>query len=158
MDSVSIAEHHARTLASLRHVGAYDHRSIEALFERLSALVGRPDGKDDAREHIGITWSDSNIAAMERWRYDACMSIERNGPVGGEATVRHLNGGTVAELNVELPPAGMSRLGEYWNRLLGLWLPESGCEPDDRPGYEIYRRRPGGGFQVTLCLPVRPLR
>jgi len=43
----------------------------------------------------------------------------------------------------------------------GVWLPESGYQPDDRPAFEWYHsdcsQHPEKKAVVDICVPVRPL-
>jgi hypothetical protein len=47
-----------------------------------------------------------------------------------------------------------------WDLVFGVWLPESGYQPDDGPCYELYlndpKEHPENKHIVDICMPVKP--
>jgi AraC family transcriptional regulator len=88
----------------------------------------------------------------------ACITIPANTPVDGEIGKMILPGGQFAVARFEL------KNDEYeaaWDALMGVWLPESGYQPDDRLCYELChtspKEDPEGRAKVDICVPVKPL-
>ena len=51
---------------------------------------------------------------------------------------------------------------EAWMAMFGRWLPDSGCQADDRPCFELYDEGAGvdpktGAFSCLLCVPLKAL-
>lgn len=82
---------------------------------------------------------------------------------GGEVGLQAIPGARYAICRIaqENPDGASQRraiqeLGRAATCLYATWLPESGYEPDNEPGLEIYRSNQPV-FSVDLCLPVRPV-
>jgi AraC family transcriptional regulator len=78
--------------------------------------------------------------------------------VEGEIGKTVIPAGKNAIAHFEINP---SQYAEIWNAVYGVWLPESGYQPDDRPCFEIYlndpRNHPEGKSIVDIYVPVKPL-
>lgn len=144
-----------RRLACLRQVGPYSHAKIGGLYADLAEWHLSALGRPTPDEAISITWSDSALADQDTWRLDACYEVPRDTKATGQVMLRTLTGGPVACLKTEIQETEMNRISVYWDYLLSDWLPQSGCEPADRPAFEVYRSaQKRSGFDVTLCLPL----
>lgn len=69
-----------------------------------------------------------------------------------------LDGGKFAVARFELDS---KEFESAWDVLMGVWMPDSGYQPDDRLCYEINhnnpKQHPEGKHVVDICVPVRPL-
>jgi AraC family transcriptional regulator len=146
-------------VAYMRYVGPYGADGIPELWLRLRRWMQARELDGDTAVKLGIGYDDPGITKAEKCRYDACVVVPRN---------------FVADRWVNLMgvPAGTYAIAEFtgtaheiegaWECVFGAWLPNSGYQPDDRPGVEMYRGNPNldgkaGAFRCELCLPVRPL-
>lgn len=143
----------ATPLAYLRRIGSYADTAIRDLFDELSVWVEQHDCAAKPAVSIGITWSDSQIAAEERWRYDACVAVTPQTRPQGAVGTQTLPACRIAQLALSLPHTSSLDLSPYWQWLLGRWLPQSGYEPDAVPSFEIYDSSTQH-FSVRLCLPI----
>ena len=142
----------ARTVAYIRVLRPYAGGVVEAT-QRLvawAATRGKADGP-----WLGYQWDDPEIVALEDCRYDVAVEVDRVEPEG-EVGRFDFPAMRVAEIemfggiDLELRALG-------W--LYGTWLPSSGYEPDDQPGFEAWIGRPFAHgtdlFALRLQVPVR---
>jgi len=152
---VDIANQPEVELAYRRQIGAYNHREISRMHAEVQNWVNERDCEARERSSIGITWSDSHIAAEERWRYDACVAVRMGTKGDGQIAIQKLPGSLVAQLKVSLEVNDGHDLSLYWNWFLGRWLPNNPYELNASPSYELYEGTDTKGrFVVRLCLPV----
>ncbi|MCR9163643.1 MAG: GyrI-like domain-containing protein [Nannocystaceae bacterium] len=156
-------------VAYVRNTGPY--ACDQALFAGLVTTIGTwaaardvfgPDTTlDKARGAGGLlcVYHDSpDVTAEERLRISACVAIDDEMVVDGVASDMRLHAGryAVAHFRIE-----MAQYPEAWPWLIERWLPDSGYQPDDHPGYERYlnvpEQDPRGKLEFEICLPVRPL-
>jgi len=155
--TVEVRELPARRVAYVRHVGRYDQ--IRRAFDRLMRWAG-PRGLLGSPEALvlAVYHDNPDVTPASRLRADACVTVPEGTRADGEIGVTAIPGGTFAVARVEIDP---SQYAAAWERLLGVWMPQSGYQPDDRLCYEIYRNDPksdpAGRHIVDICEPVRPL-
>ncbi len=143
------------SLAFLRRVGAYEHKEISEMYAQLQTWIDVNECGAEPPQSIGITWSDSHIAAEETWRYDACMAVRPKTRGDTSVGIQTLPARHVAQLALTLPHTESRDLSVYWDWLLGVWLPASGEELAHCPSYEIYDNAADADhFAVRLCLPL----
>jgi AraC family transcriptional regulator len=111
------------------------------------------------RPRYGISHDDPSITAPAQCRYDACVEVEPERVLSGDALRTTLPGGRYAVLRFE---GSAEEMPAAWARLLRDWLPESGLQLDARPAYEHYPRDAThdphtGIFSCEICVPVAPL-
>lgn len=149
VDIVTTAD---RLLACQRLRGDLTSPRITALFAGLEAWMEAQHCPLPA-EAIGITWFDSQIAARELWRYDACFTVPPGTRESGATRIHTLYGGREARLRLRLEDP--DRIEGAWAWLLRSWLPGTSEVLADRPSYEVYPTPSGtDGFDVILCLPL----
>jgi len=157
--SIRIREFPSQHVAYMRYVGPYGAAGIPELWMRFMKWMVTRDLTLEATTRLGIGHDNPSITAPERCRYDACVIVPRDFASDRWVNVMDVPGGKCAVV----PFVGTAHeIEPAWNRMFGSWLPESGWEPDDRPGFEVYRGNPEvdgtpGAFRCDLCLPVRPL-
>ena len=140
--------------ASIAHSGGYmqiDH-AMGRLFTALEArAIMAPD-----QRMLAIFYDDPELVPVQELRSRACCPVSDTialAPPIEEAVVR---GGLYARLRYHGPYADMK--GAYrW--LLGIWLPQSGYEPDDAPVFEAYLNTPQQVAPTELITDIHvPLR
>jgi AraC family transcriptional regulator len=143
----------------MRYVGPYGAHGIPALWRRLRTWMAPRGLGAPALPRLGVAHDDPAITAAERCHYDACVVV----PPGFEPDRRVNVTDVAAGLHAVAAFAGTAHdIERAWDHVFAAWLPGSGYEPDDRPGYELYLGNPADAarpdrFRCELCLPVRPL-
>lgn len=119
--------------ASIAHSGAY--MQIDRAMGKLFAALAAQGIVALDQRMLAVFYDDPDLAPVEDLRSCACAPVTDAvtlAPPIEEAVVR---GGLYARLRYQGPYADMK--GAYrW--LLGVWLPQSGHEPDDAPMFEAY--------------------
>lgn len=117
----------------------------------VSASEWRESGRDR------IYHDNPEITDEGKLRVSVCVVVPPETEVSGEIGKMAVAGGPYAVGRFEL---SSDEFAGAWNTLYGVWLPESGYEPDDRPAFEIYRndprQHPQGKSIVDICVPVKP--
>jgi AraC family transcriptional regulator len=148
-------------VAYMRYVGPYGDRGIPELWLRLRQWMGTR-GLDPATTlRLGIGYDDAAITEPAKCSYDACAVVSADFAADRWVNLMDVPAGRFAVATFRGTAATIEAA---WPRLFARWLPDSGYQPDDRAGLEIYRgapeaasRRGGRVFRCELCLPVRAL-
>jgi len=153
---VEVREEPQRHVAYIRHVGNYS--DIGKVFGRLARWAG-PRRLFRADTLMLTVYHDSpEVTPVEKLRSDACITVPIGTKVKRDIGLMTLPGGTYAVAYAEIDE---TQYGEAWDRLFSDWLPESGCQPDERPCYELYlndpRKHPEKKHIIEICEPIRPL-
>ena len=86
-----------------------------------------------------LFFDDPDLVPVGALRSRACSPVAEASPLALPLEETVLRGGLYARLRYRGPYADMK--GAYrW--LLGIWLPQSGYEPDDDPIFEAYLNNP----------------
>ena len=143
-----------RWAVCLRHVGPYDH--VATAFRRLYAWAGPAGILGPGCDMLGLSYDDPATNAADRLRYDACLTVEAPVAVGDGMRIEQVLGGRHAVYLHRRCYAGMY---DSFQRLVRLWLPDSGEEPDDRPCVEHYLNdiadTPEPALLTRLCIPLK---
>jgi len=127
----------ATRCASVAHRGAslQIDQAMGRLFTALAAQkIMAPDQAMRA-----LFFDDPDLVSVEALRARACSPVAEGLPLAPPLEETVLRGGLYARLRYRGPYADMK--GAYrW--LLGVWLPQSGHEPDDDPIFEAYLNNP----------------
>lgn len=91
-------------------------------------------------EFIGISHDDPNITDAEKLRYDACIVVSDEVTAEGEIGVQKIAGGKFVVFTHKGP---YERFMDSYDYIFGKWLPESGEELRNVPGFEKYLNDPG---------------
>jgi AraC family transcriptional regulator len=140
--------------ASVAHKGAYLQidQAMGRLFAALSAqAIMAPD-----QPMTALFFDDPDLTPVDTLRSRACSPVAEGLPLAPPLEEIVLRGGLYARLRYRGPYADMK--GVYrW--LLGVWLPQSGYEPDDDPIFEAYRNNPQrvapGDLLTDIHLPLK---
>jgi AraC family transcriptional regulator len=159
MDTTTIYEAEIRQqapirVAALAHRGAY--ANIGSTFERLLALAGGQALLGPGARTFGIYYDDPAAIPAGALRADACLAIPDGRVPEGELQVREIRGGRYAVVRYTGPYAELERPYKW---LYGVWLAQSGEEPDDAPSVEEYlndaRAVPPTELLTEIWLPLR---
>ncbi len=148
-------------LAYLRHTGPYGQPGIPQTWGRFTHWCRQQDLTTPRRLMLGIGQDNPEVTPADKLRYDCCVQVDAGYtpprdsslPIG----VQDFAAGRFACARF----AGLGHeLGEAWRALYGQWLPQSGHEPDNRPGFELYDEsftmdEQTGAFTCWLCIPIK---
>ena len=139
-------------VARVRHTGPYNE--VGACFERLfewAATTGARPGRV-----LTLSYDDPDTVESQSLRSDACIEIHTAASPPPGISIDKIEAGRYA---VYTHRGSYDGISEGYKRLLGMWLPQSGEELDDRPCMEIYRNTPldtaPAQLLTDLCLPLR---
>lgn len=163
---VTVVDKPEMTVAYVRHTGPYF--GDEALFQRLFSTLYEWAAPRDLiqrgrTEEIIIYHDDPGTVDPEKLRVSCCISVPTETEVSGEIGKMTIPAGRYAEARFVVDA---TQFGGAWNWVYGVWLPESGYQPDDRLCYEKYIDTDpdaeidgtlGTVFTVDICVPVIPL-
>jgi len=145
-----------RFVACVEHVGPYNE--IGKAYERIFQWAG-PKGliQFPKTQAIAVYYCAADKASESELRSSACITVPKGTEAEGDVETKTIPGGLFAVAHVEID-AG--EFGEAWDKLVGEWMPENGCEPDEsRLCYELYlndhEQHPEKKFIVDICEPVK---
>ncbi len=155
---VTLEDHSDVTVAYLRKKANYTAEHISAACAELEAwarprklLVPQPPLLCVYWDHVAVTPTDKR-------RFDVCIPVDPNLTPAPPVHKHVLVGGKVAVYRARIKPQDFYA---HWNRFLKFWFPTSGFIPDDRPCFErihqAFGPTPRQGFQVEICVPIKPL-
>lgn len=158
---IEVKELPAQQVVYVRHIGAYAGNTelFDRLFGKLMNWAG-PRGllRFPDTQILTVYHDDPNVTDENKLRTSACITITEDIEVEGEIGKMTMPGGKYAVAYFEL------KTDEFelaWNTVCGVWLPESGYQPDDRPCFERclndFREHPEQKHIVEICVPVKPL-
>jgi AraC family transcriptional regulator len=149
-----------RTIAPLpvvfvRRTGPYYQAAGEA-FGVLCQFAG-PRGLlgPDARM-IGISHDDPHVTNESRFRYDACVTLDREVKPEGEVGHKTLAGGRYA---VFVHAGAYDGFQQTYDHIFAAWLPGSGEKLRDEPCFELYLNSPDQvqpeALRTEIWLPLQ---
>ena len=124
-------------VAFVRHIGPYSQ--VGPTWGKLMSWAGMRGLLGPSTQILGIVHDDPRITPAEKVRYDAAITVPPHVTPEGEVGVMDLIGGQFATL---LHRGPYDTIGESYDKLFGVWLPQSGREVRDEPGFEIYLNSP----------------
>lgn len=140
--------------ASIAHTGSY--MQIDHAMGRLFTALAAQDAMAPDQRMIAVFHDDPDLVPLENLRSRACSPVAAGVTLAPPIEEAMLRGGLYARLRYQGPYADMK--GAYrW--LLGVWLPQSGHEPDDAPVFEAYLNSPQqvapNALVTDIHLPLR---
>lgn len=146
-------------VAYMRHVGPYGDPGISRLWQRFGAWCAQHALATPGKLLLGVSQDSADITAPDKCRYDACGEIGADVRPEGEVGVQTLPGGRYACARFR---GTALQIHAAWMAMFGRWLPDSGCQADDRPCLELYDDGAGvdpktGAFSCLLCVPLKAL-
>jgi AraC family transcriptional regulator len=107
-------------------------------------------------EFIGISHDDPKITEPDKLRYDACITVSKEIKPDGTIGVTEIQGGKFAVFTHKGP---YEKLENSYDYIFGKWLPESGNELRNTPGYEKYLNAPESTspekLRTEIYVPVK---
>lgn len=144
----------ARRCASIPHIGPY--LQIDKAMGQLFTALATQNIMAPNQAMLAVFFDDPDLTSVETLRSAACSPIDKTTILSAPLDETTLRGGLYARLRYTGPYADMK--GAYrW--LLGVWLPNSGYEPDDAPMFEAYHNSPQQAAPADLITDIHlPLR
>ncbi len=106
-------------------------------------------------KYLILYHDNPNVAPEDKLRMSLCVTVPSDTKVDGEIGKMKLEAARYAIAHFELTSGDFQKA---WEWLYGEWLPNSGYQPDDKPYFETYPKKPQGGkFVVDFCIPVKPV-
>lgn len=140
--------------ASSAHRGSYMQidRAMGRLFTALAAQgIMMPD-----QRMLAVFHDDPDLVPVENLRSRACSPVADGITLASPIEEAVVHGGLYARLRYRGPYADMKSAYRW---LLGVWLPQSGHEPDDAPIFEAYLNSPQQVAPTELITDIHlPLR
>lgn len=136
-------------VAFMRHVGPYSE--VGATWDRLLPVLGKEGFLGGDAAILGVCYDDPEVTPPERLRYDACVTVDEQFAPADDVGVQTIPGGDHAVTTHFGPYHG---LGKTYARLLGQWLPRSGCQLGSWPCFEIYLNDPGSTAPEDLITDI----
>ncbi len=159
-DAVRIETIEPMTVAYVRHVGPYagDTQLFGRLFGRLGQWAGPRGLLGPQAKWLTIYHDNPEITEEQKLRISVCVTVPPGTHPEGDIGVMTIDAGKYAAARFEIDA---SEFGAIWNWLMGVWLPSSGYQPDDRPCFEMYlnnwEEHPQKKHIVEIWEPVKPL-
>jgi len=155
MYDVTITDFPGVRLAGLAHLG--DYQAIGGTFERLLAWAVPQGLVSPHTRSFGVFYDDPDTTPAPSLRAFAGVDVASDFvPPEGVQTVE-LAAGPVALLRHQGPYADLETA---YRHLYGVWLPQSGREPADRPPFEEYlndcKTLPAAEWLTAIHLPLAP--
>ncbi len=105
---------------------------------------------------IGVSHDDPHVTDASRFRYDACLRVDREVEGEGEVSRKDLAGGRYAVFTHEGP---YERFQQTYDRIFAAWLPASGEQLRDEPTFERYLNSPDEvepeALRTEIWLPLQ---
>jgi AraC family transcriptional regulator len=145
----------------IRHIGPYkgDAELFKGLFNRLFTWAGAHELLQFPRTKVLTVYHDNpDVTDDDKLRTSVCITVPENTPVEGEVGAMDIPAGKYAIGHFEIEENGYERA---WDALYGVWLTESGYQPEDRPPFELYlndpKEHPEHKHIVDIYMPVKPM-
>jgi AraC family transcriptional regulator len=156
---VHVRELPAHYVAYMRYVGPYGAYGIPELWMKLRTWMTARGLELSTTLRLGLGHDDPSVTAADKCRYDACVVVPPEFPSDRSINFMKVPGGRHAVWDFT---GTTQEIEGTWDKVFSVWLPGSGYQPDDRPGFELYRGdctvdARARTFHCELCLPVRPL-
>lgn len=132
-----------RTIAPMpvlfvRRTGPYGKVAGEA-FGVLCQFAGPRGLLGPSSRMIGISHDDPHVTDEAKFRYDACVTVDREVQVEGDVSQKTLAGGKYA---VFLHQGSYDGYQHTYDQIFKSWLPGSGEKLREEPCFEIYLNSP----------------
>jgi AraC family transcriptional regulator len=144
-------------VAFLRHVGPYEDEGISQTWRKLEAWAGQHGLLSPRAKLIGISHDNPHVTPPDRLRYDACIAPDQAFKPEGEIGTQVIPGGEYAVVTHRGP---YEKLPETYIYLYGEWLPQSGREPAESPGFQLHHNTPPetapDDLVTDIYVPLKP--
>lgn len=155
---VDVKQLPAHRVAYVRSKRGYEEKAIHEAYETLCRWAGPRGLLGPNTKVIGASYDNPEVTAMDKCRYDACITIGPDVRPEGPVSVKDFPAGKYAVYRWRGRPKDV---GPVFRSLMGEWFPQSGYQPGDAPCLEFYHNDPDsdpkGEATVDICIPVKPL-
>jgi AraC family transcriptional regulator len=145
-----------RKVAFLRHVGPYDE-AVDATWQKILVWAGQHGLLGPQARFLGISHDNPHVTPPDKLRYDACIATDQPFEPEGEIGTQLIPGGEYAVATHHGP---YEQLPDTYAQLYGDWLPRSGREPAEHPGFQVYHgmlgETPPENLVTDIYVPLRP--
>ena len=163
--NVRVEKFPPRLVAAVRHTGPYDESG--PAWGKLCAALGANGLLTDTSVAYGVSYDNPDITAPQKCRMDACVCLPPElletcaelCPLlqNEDIFLRHIGGEQeYAALRIRGP---YTLLHPAYRSLFGMWFPQSGREPENDPGFEIYwnspQITPPADLLTEICIPLK---
>jgi AraC family transcriptional regulator len=149
------------TLAYIRYTGPYegDSELFEKLYHKLYKWASPRGFVSEKTMNITVYHDHIDVTDQEKLRISVSITVPPETEVTGEIGKMALSGGRYACARFHLTS---SDYYDAWQWVFSGWLPKSGYQPGDGPGFEYFpfiQKEAGstGKLTVDICIPVKPL-
>jgi AraC family transcriptional regulator len=122
----------------VRRTGPY-YQAAGAAFGVLCQFAGPYGLLGPASRMIGISHDDPHVTDESKFRYDACVTIDREVKPEGEVGQKTIAGGKYA---VFLHAGAYEGFQQTYDQIFKAWLPGSGEKLREEPCFEVYLNSP----------------
>jgi AraC family transcriptional regulator len=144
-------------VAFLRHVGPYEDEGVGRTWQKLKSWAEERGLLGPRTKLLGISHDNPHVTPPDRLRCDACLATDRPLEPEGEIGIQEIPGGEYAVTTHRGP---YEKLPDTYLRLYGDWLPQSGREPAEGPGFQHYlnseRDTAPEDLVTDIYVPLRP--
>jgi len=138
-----------------RRTGPYRDAAGEA-FGAVCGFAGPRGLIGPSSRMIGISHDDPHVTEESKFRYDACITVDRDVKVEGEIGAKTIVGGKYA---VFLHVGPYELFQKTYDNIFKAWLPASGVQLREEPCFELYLTDPGRcrpeELRTEIWLPLR---
>jgi AraC family transcriptional regulator len=146
----------SKKVVYVQTIGKYGDENIGKAWEKITTFVKKNRLFSWKFEGIGISYDDPRITEEEKCRYEACITVNREIKPEGETGFKIIEGGKYAIFRFKGPYNNFTKAYEY---IYTAWLPQSGYELRNVPGFEIYLNNPEctkpENFKTDLYIPIK---
>jgi len=144
-----------RAILRVRQTGPYFESSMRA-WNILCAWAGPKGLLGPSTLLLGIGHDDPTVTEPAAIRYDAAITMDRPVEPDGPVLADTLPGGDYAVVTHQGP---YETLEDTYRAIMGQWLPQSGREFRNCPGFEVYRNDPASTPPEQLLTDIHiPLK
>lgn len=137
-------------------IGKYGDDNTKLAWNRIASFAQKNNLFVFGTECIGISLDDPNITAVEKCRYEACITCENDIEVEGRIGVKTIKGGRYAIFEHKGP---YETLINAYNYICGEWLPNSDYELRELPCFEVYlnslENTKPENLKTDICIPLK---
>jgi len=158
---VQVRDMEPMTLAYIRYTGPYEGNSelFEKLYHKLYQWASPRGFVSEKTMNITVYHDHIDVTDQEKLRISVSITVPPETEVTGEIGKMTLPGGRYACALFHLTS---SDYYDAWQWVFSGWLPKSGYQPGDGPGFEYFpfiQKEAGstGKLTVDICIPVKPL-
>jgi len=137
-------------------IGKYGDENISKAWDKIIEFAGKHKLLLWKFEGIGMSYDDPGITEEEKCRYEACIAVNREIKPEGEIGFKIIEGGKYAIFRFKGPYTNFTKAYGY---IYSVWLPRSGYELRNVPGFEIYLNNPERtkpeNLKTDLYIPIK---